>query len=135
MSQVHGTSGPGGLSRIPFTVAAENQIKSLSFWLTIVGWLNVIAGVSDLLNLALSTRNIGHVFNAILHLALGGWSLEAARAFKSVATTDVADQAFLVQGFSKLRSIFVIQGILILVGMAFAAAVLLFLLVVGINTR
>jgi hypothetical protein len=135
MSQVHEPSGPRGLSRIPFTVAAENQIKSLSFWLTIVGWLNVIAGVSDLLNLALSTRNIGHVFNAILHLALGGWSLEAARAFKNVATTDVADQAFLVQGFSKLRSIFLIQGILILVGMAFAAAVLLFLLVVAVNTR
>jgi hypothetical protein len=123
------------LSHIPFTAAALSQIKSLSFWLMIVGWLNVIAGVIDLLNLALPTRNIGHVFNAILHLALGGWSLEAARAFKNVATTDVADQAYLVQGFSKLRSIFLIQGILILVGMAFVAAVLLFLLLVGINTR
>src|SRR5262249_3808122 len=107
----------------------------LSFWLTIVGWVNVVAGVFDLLSLAMPTRNIGHVFNAVLHLALGGWSLEAARAFKNVATTDVADQAFLVQGFAKLRSIFLLQGILVLVSMAFVAAVLLFLLVVGINTR
>jgi hypothetical protein len=135
MSQGQGTADPHGLSRIPFTAAAENQIRSLSFWLTIVGWLNVAAGVADLLNLAMPTRNIGHVFNAVLHLALGGWSLEAARAFKKVATTDVADQAFLVQGFSKLRSIFLLQGILILVGMAFITAVLIFLLLVGINTR
>ena len=34
MSDIPSTPGPGGLSRIPFTVAAENQIKSLSFWLT-----------------------------------------------------------------------------------------------------
>jgi len=135
MSKVEGMSGSGGLSRIPFTAAAEQQLKSLSFWLSVVGWLNLIAGVSNLLNLALATRNIGHVFNAILHIALGAWSLEAARAFKNVATTDVADQAYLVQGFTKLRSIFLIQGILILVGMAFVAAVLLFLLINGINTR
>jgi hypothetical protein len=135
MSGVQGTPGSGALSRIPFTVAAEKQIKALSFWLAVVGWLNVIAGVSDLLNLVLATRNIGHVFNAILHFAMGTWSLQAANAFKNVATTDVADQAYLVQGFTKLRSIFLIQGMLILLGMAFVAAVLLFLLLQAVNTR
>ena len=53
MSDVSGTSEPGGLSRIPFTAAAENQIKSLSFWLALIGWLNVIAAVADVLNLVL----------------------------------------------------------------------------------
>jgi hypothetical protein len=123
------------LSRIPFTIAAEQQINSLSFWIIIVGWLNIVAGVADLVNLALSTRNAGHIFGAILHLVLGAWSLQAAAAFKKVATTDVADQAYLVEGFTKLRSIFLVQGILILVGMAFLAAVLLFLVIVGVNTR
>jgi len=135
MLEVQGTPASGGLSRIPFTVAAEKQIKTLSFWLALVGWLNVIAGVSDLLNLALATRNIGHAFIAILHFAVGAWSLQAAKAFKNVATTDVADQAYLVHGFTKLRSIFLLQGILILVGMAFVTAVLIFLLVHGVNTR
>jgi hypothetical protein len=135
MAQAEGTPGSAGLSRIPFTLAAENQLKSLSFWLTIVGWISVIGGVADLLSLVLPSRNIGHLFNAVIQLALGGWSLEAARAFKNVATTDVADQAYLVQGFRKLRSIFLIQGVMILVGMAFLAAVLLFLVLVGINTR
>ncbi len=54
--------------------------------------------------------------------------IQAAKAFKSVAITDVADQAYLVEGFTKLRSIFLLQGLLIVVGMAFVAAVLLFLL-------
>ncbi len=44
-----------------------------------------------------------------------------------MATTDVADQAYLVQGFTKLRSIFLLQGVLVLVGLAFLVAVLLFL--------
>jgi hypothetical protein len=128
-------SGAGGLSRIPFTIEAENQIKILSFWLSVVGWLNIAAFVLDLLNLLASTRNFGHIFNAVLHVAVGSWSLQAAKAFKAVATTDVADQAFLVYGFTKLRSIFLLQGLMILVGMAFLAAVLLFLLLQGVSAR
>ena len=126
--RIPGTTDPGGLSRIPFTAAAENQIKSLSFWLTVVGWLSVIAAVGDIINL-LSQRNLGQVVNLLLHIAIASWSLQAAKAFKSVAMTDVADQAYLVQGFAKMRSIFLLQGILIIVGLAFVTAVLLFLVV------
>jgi hypothetical protein len=135
MSDLPGTPGPGELSRIPFTAAAEGQIKSLSFWLAVIGWLNVIAAVGDFVNLVLPPRNLGQVFNLILHLAIATWSLQAARAFKSVATTDVADQAYLVQGFTKLRSIFLLQGILIIVGLAFVAAVVLFLVLHGAGAR
>jgi hypothetical protein len=135
MSDVPGTSGPGELSRIPFTAAAEAQIKSLSFWLAVVGWLNVVAAVADFINLVLPQRNLGLIFNLILHLAMATWSLQAARAFGGVATTDVADQAYLVQGFTNLRSIFLIQGVLIIVALAFVAAVLLFLVFHGAGTR
>jgi hypothetical protein len=126
MSNAQGMSESTGLSRIPFTTEAESQIKSLSFWLTVVGWLNVAAVVINVINLALPTRNFGHLINALIHLLVGTWALQAARAFQSVATTDVADQAHLVQGFTKLRAIFLLQGAIILVGMAFVAAVLLF---------
>jgi hypothetical protein len=123
MADVQSMPGSTELSRIPFTVEAEKQIKELSFWLNLVGWLNIIGAVFDLLNLVLSTRNLGHVFSAILRVAVGTWALQAAKAFQNVATTDVADQAYLVQGFTKLRSIFLLQ--------AFIAAVLLFLLLHG----
>jgi hypothetical protein len=135
MSDVPGPSAPGELSRIPFTAAAEGQIKSLSFWLAVVGWLNIIAAAGDLINLVTPQRNLGQIFNLILHVALASWSLQAARAFKSVATTDVADQAYLVQGFTKLRSIFLLQGILIIVSLAFVAAVVLFLVLHGAGAR
>jgi hypothetical protein len=116
-----------GLSRIPFTIEAENQIKTLSFWLTVVAWLNVAAAVFVVVNLALPARNLGLIADLILYVAIAAWSFQAARAFRNVAETDVADQAYLVQGFSKLRSIFLLQGVLVLVGMAFVTAVLLFL--------
>jgi len=128
-------SESSGLSRIPFTIQAENQIKTLSFWLMVVGWLNVAGAVIDVINLVLPQRNLGQIANLILHIVVGMWSLQASKAFQNVATTDVADQAYLVQGFSKLRSIFLLQGVLILVGMAFVAAVLLFLVLHGAGAR
>jgi hypothetical protein len=127
MSDVSGTSEPAGVSRIPFSAAAEAQIKSLSFWLKIVGWFNAFAVAGDLVAL-FGQRNGGQVFNLVLHFAVALWSLQAARAFHNVATTDVADQAYLVEGFTKLRSIFLLQGILIIVGLAFVAAAALALI-------
>ncbi len=122
MSDIPGT---GGLSRIPFTVAAENQLKSLAFWLAIVGWVNAAAAVGDVVNMALQF-NAGQFINLLLHICVATWSLQAARSFKNVATTDVADQAYLVQGFTKLRSLFLLQGVIVLVELAFVVAVLLF---------
>ncbi len=125
------TTEKTGLSRIPFTVAAEAKIKSLSFWLSIVGWVGIVAGVIELIDLLTPARNAGQIVNAIIHFLMGYWCLQAATAFKKVATTDEADQAYLVQGFSRLRSIFLLQGIMILVALAFVTAVLLFLLLHG----
>jgi hypothetical protein len=126
MSDVQGTPEPGGLSRIPFTVAAEDQIKSLSFWLKVVGWLAIAVAVFELVTMVWPRWNLGQLLNFIVHVAIGAWALQAATAFQNVATTDVADQAYLVEGFTKLRSIFLLQGVLILIGLAFVAALLLY---------
>ena len=136
MSDAPGLAESNGLSRIPFTTEAENQIKSLSFWLTIVGWLNIVGAVIDVANMVWPSWNLSQIVNLILHIAIGVWALQAATSFQNVATTDVADQAYLVRGFTKLRSIFLLQGVFILVGMAFlAAALLFFLFVPGAATR
>jgi hypothetical protein len=132
MTTGEGEPGDRGLARIPFSVEAEGHIKGLSLWLSVVGWLSIVAGVGDLINLMAPARNVGHVANAFLHLLIGIWSLQAAKAFRNVATTDTSDQAYLVEGFTKLRSIFLLQGVLILVGLAFLAAVGLFLLFHGL---
>jgi hypothetical protein len=129
------TPAPGGLRRIPFTAAAEAQIRTLSFWLSVVGWINVAATVLDVLNLVLPARNVGYVADAVIHALVGAWALQAARAFKEVATTDRADQANLALGFTKLRAIFLLQGAMILVGLAVLAAVLLAVLLYNVNVR
>src|SRR5262245_20739061 len=110
--------GPrGGLSRIPFTVEAEAQIKALAGWMTAFGAIGIAAGVLDFVNILwLPLTGIGHALQGVVRIVLGIWSLQAAAAFKAVATTDVADQAYLVRGFAKLRSVFLIQGISILLG-------------------
>ena len=88
----------------------------------------MLAAVGGIINLLTPQRNGGQVFSVIVHAAIAGWSLQAASAFRAVATTDVADQAYLMQGFTKLRSIFLLQGVLILIVLAFIVAVVLFFL-------
>ena len=44
------------------------------------------------------------------------WLLQASLAFRKVALTDEADQAYLLAGFAKLRAYFLIQLVLIFVG-------------------
>lgn len=128
MSTGESVAGDRGLARIPFTVEAEGQIKGLSFWLTILGWLNVVAGVLNIISVVMPARNFGHFVDALVHFLIGVWALQAARAFRNLATTDTADQAYLVEGFTRLRSIFLLQGILILIVLAFVAAVFLFVM-------
>ena len=115
------------LSRIPFTTAAEARIKSLAWWLNILGWVSVVAGFLELVGLITPAHNPGQLGNAIIHLLVGYWCLQAAKAFNKVATTDENDQGYLVEGFRQLRKVFLLQGIMILIGLAFATAVLLFL--------
>jgi hypothetical protein len=135
MSTAESGQTPGTeLSRVPFTVDAEKEISSFSFWLAILGWIVVLAAVIDVISIVF-TRNFSYLFNALLHGFLGAWCLQGAQAFKKVATTDVADQEYLVQGFSKLRNIFLLQGILIVVALAFIAAALLFAFIHGVNVH
>src|SRR5690242_15668938 len=106
MATSEGVPGDRGLARIPFSVEAEGHIKGLALWLAVLGWLSVAAGVLDLIVLVSPARNVGQLANAVVHLLIGIWSLRAATAFRNVATTDTADQAYLVEGFARLRSIF-----------------------------
>ncbi|HWE40019.1 MAG TPA: hypothetical protein VG406_25940 [Isosphaeraceae bacterium] len=132
MATGEGVPGDRELARIPFSVEAEGHIRGLAVWLSVVGWLNIVAAAANFVILLAPMRNAGHLFDVVIHALIGAWSLQAARAFQGLATTDTADQAYLVEGFAKLRRIFLLQGILVLVGLAFLVAVLLFLLLHGL---
>jgi len=123
-------SGP--LTRIPFSLAQESRIRSLASWLEFLGWAYLVLTAFDIITMVAS-RNIGPLFSALLKVFIGTWALQAARAFRTVATTDVADQDYLVLGFRKLRSIFLLQSILVIVSLALVFSVFMIIFLLGMT--
>jgi len=105
------------LSRIPFTPRAEASILELSKWMRISGVIGMIGGVLRVV-IAIGVRNdAGQLIGAVVTFLVGLWSYQAAKAFASVATTDTADQRFLMEGFSLLRRVFLLQAVLVIIGL------------------
>ncbi len=53
----------------------------------------------------------GQLLGAVTMFLIGWWSYQAAEKFASVASTDTADQRLLMDGFSLLRRVFLLQGV------------------------
>lgn len=121
-------AGDSPLSRIPFTADDEATVKSLSTWMTVAGVIGLLAGIVTMISHVLN-RNAG-IIGPILDIVVSVLVLLSAGAFRKVATTDTADQAHLVDGFERLRLIFLIQSIRVIVGLVFLAAVMLILLAI-----
>ena len=124
----------GGLSRIPFSASAEAMLRSLAVWMSAAGWIHLVLSVGDLLNM-FATKNPGVLVNALLKIVIGVWSIQAAQSFRMVATTDRADQAYLVQGFRKLHSIFLLQAVLVIISLVLVVAAFIVALIVALAHR
>jgi hypothetical protein len=133
MSEGLGTppSQSTSLARIPFTAAQEARIRSLSRWLTVLGWIYIGLVVLQVLGM-LGTRNGGSIFGAVVQLFIGVWAIRAGEAFRKVADTDVADQDNLLLGFRKLRNIFLLQAILVMVSLALVFSFLFIAIVLAV---
>jgi hypothetical protein len=106
------------LNRIPFTPRAEASILELSKWLRISAVIGMIGALLRVV-IALGVRNdAGQLIGAVVTFLVGLWSYQAAGAFAAVATTDTADQQFLMKGFSLLRRVFLLQAVLVIIGLA-----------------
>jgi len=104
------------LSRIPFTPRAEASILELSKWMRIAAVIGMVGAVLKVV-IALVVRNdIGQLVGAIVTFLIGLWTYKAAAAFAAVATTDTADQRYLMEGFSLLRRVFLMQAVLVILG-------------------
>jgi hypothetical protein len=112
------TNAEAPLSRIPFTPRAEASILELSKWLRISAVIGMIGGVLRVV-IAVTVRNdAGQLIGAVVTFLVGLWSYQAAGAFAAVATTDTADQRYLMEGFSLLRRVFLLQAVLVILGLA-----------------
>lgn len=112
------TNAEAPLSRIPFTPRAEASILELSKWLRISAVIGMIGGVLRVV-IAIAVRNdAGQIIGAVVTFLVGFWSYQAAGAFASVAQSDTADQQYLMSGFSLLRRVFLLQAVLVIIGIA-----------------
>lgn len=119
-----------GLARIPFSAADETTIRSLAGWMKAAAWIHLGLGVLSLLN-AFVAQNAGPLFDAVLKIIIGAWTLQAATAFRQVANTDQADQDYLALGFRKLRALFLLQAVLVILGLVLVSVALLMFLVLA----
>lgn len=113
------------LSRIPFTARDEQVLRSLSVWMKIAAVINLINGVVNAVNVVYPRLNPGKAIEAVVAILVGVWVWQAAGSFHKVATTDRADQDYLVEGFTRLRRVFLLQSILIIIALALVCALLL----------
>ncbi len=113
------TSAEEPLVRIPFTPRAEASILELSKWLRISAVIGMISGVLRVVVSLMVRNDAGQLIGAVVTFLIGLWSYRAAGAFAAVATTDTADQRFLMQGFSLLRRVFLLQAVLVIIVLGF----------------
>lgn len=124
--------------RIPFQKEDEERIASAGIWgmiaavtsigSTLIGAVVALMGKGTT---ALFTQTISITLNIIL----GIWLLQASSAFRKVATTDEADQHYLLLGFAKLRAYFMMTGIIIIIAVSLAVLAFLGALTCGAMMR
>lgn len=110
--------------RIPFTAEDERSINSAATWGMIVSLTSLATGLISLLVQLPTISANPHIakfialpfIQAAFTVLINVWLLQASLAFRKVALTDEADQAYLLAGFAKLRAYFLIQLVLIFVG-------------------
>jgi hypothetical protein len=88
-----------------------------------------IVGIIMMAVLAWQRRVLALDLNTILGLFVGSWAIAGGRSFVNVATTQGNDMSHLMVALGKLRNIFKLMAILIVVALVIAIAVLIFYLV------
>jgi hypothetical protein len=108
----------GPLSRIPFSAQAEASIRALSNWMQVAAGISILAAIAKLVSAFTPRYQPGHIIDAFITLLIGVWVYQAGAAFRRVATTDVADQRYLMEGFTLLRMVFLLQSLMVIVALA-----------------
>ncbi len=124
--------------RIPFQKEDEERIASAGVWgmiaaVTSIG-STVIGAVVALMGKG-TTALFTQVISITLNIILGVWLLQASAAFRKVATSDEADQHYLLLGFAKLRAYFMMTGIIIIIAVSLAVLAFLGMLTCGAMLR
>jgi hypothetical protein len=115
------------LSHIPFTARGEASIRALANWMQITAVISIVAAVLKLVSAFTPRHDYSKIIDAVLTFLIGLWIYQAGTAFRKVATTDTADQRHLMEGFTLLRRVFLLQSILVIVVLTFLVVALVVL--------
>lgn len=115
--------------RIPFDPSDERAIASGATWAIVSA---VVSTVSSLLSVLVAGSAggdqedlLGEIIGLVITIISSAWLFQAGMLFRKVATTDVADQKYLIAGFAKLRSYFRLVVILVIIALCFAVFMLI----------
>jgi hypothetical protein len=118
------------LTRIPFTARDEASIQALSYWMQIAAVISIVGAVFKLISAFTPRLDLGKIIDAVITFLIGLWIFQAGTAFRKVATTDTGDQRHLMEGFTLLRRVFLLQSILVIIVLAFLVVALVIAVVV-----
>jgi hypothetical protein len=113
--------------RIPFEREDERAMASAATWAMLSAVVSVISTLFGAF-IALGAGSdsgsvIGETVGVAITVTLAAWLFRAGALFRKVATTDEADQRYLIEGFGKLRAYF--RLVVILVGLAVIVAIVM----------
>jgi hypothetical protein len=112
------SSAPAGQSEHEFDIMQNETIGGLAGWMGFVSIMLIIFGslycLVGLLNFASAAGMIA-IAEGVCVLLMGTWMWGASRSFKMIVTTEGMDITLLMDALKKLRSVYTMQGILLII--------------------
>jgi len=88
----------------------------------------ILSAVQGIVSNAPGASIAGQVCGGVLGAAISGvlafLLIQGSKAFKQVVATDVADQAYLAEGLAKLKTYFMVKGILFILAIVAICCIL-----------
>lgn len=123
-----GGGGGGPLSRIPFTPDEDRTIGSAGSFMMFAGIITILGALLGIVKTgvqlwaapalegaAVFGAACGNLIAVLVAFVFGAWLILGSRALKKVVTDDENDQVHLMQAIDKLRQVFALKAVLIVV--------------------
>lgn len=118
------------LQRIPFTRDDEKTILTMCTAMRVAAAANVIATIINTF-VSMKAGNMGGMVGVLLQAAFAALLFTSASHFQKVAETDHDDQRNVALGLEQLRTLFLIKGVLVIIGLVFVVLIVPFMILAG----
>ncbi len=115
---------PPGQGEHEFDIMQNSVIGGLAGWMLFVGIILIIFGsVQCLFGMLALPAGLLTLGQGVCMLLIGVWTCGASRSFKQIVTTEGADITLLMDALKKLRAVYTLQGILLIIALALLVVV------------